>query len=285
MNNLTDVAIDNNETNIFDIIEKIKNSSSTMDDFEDLMNVLNALHELSDYYPEVKNLTIFLDNLIYTMDKSLRIFYIFSITGLLLSGFGLIILFTTACLFQKWAKKYQNQILIHFTVARFMNSFFGIIEAPNGLEAIKENHIANILNKYFQIVVTMWILFFMKHLHELLVIIIRVKGNHKLLKQSLWAWLTPVLPTLLHGLAIYYFNFSKYIVLILSNIFTWSIMLLNGVLYIKIVRSVLINFNNKQRKKRSKIRTVIIFVVLFTVINLQNVGTSRFKYVCEFNNK
>lgn len=205
--------------------------------------------------------------------KSLDTFFISSFTGLVLSGLGLIILISTMKLFPIWGKKYQNQILLHFMVSRFLNSLCHITTLLIALKFDKDFTytpliIMDFFKAYFELVLTMWMLFFTKHLYEMLVVIIIIKMKHKLLKQSVIAWLIPILPSTLYFLAS--LNSMYICKFIIGIIFKWIITLINCVLFVKIILSVLMNFTHKHQEKKSKVRIVIVFTILFSVISLQN---------------
>ncbi|GBP81654.1 hypothetical protein EVAR_28743_1 [Eumeta japonica] len=94
-------------------------------------------------------------------------------------------------MFPQWRKKYQNQLFIHFNVARYLNNLLSMIVVKDfagddydrfhSYEPI--NFLVCIMMPTVQVAASLWTLIFTKHLYDTFVVVIYVKEDHKMLKQ------------------------------------------------------------------------------------------------------
>ncbi|GBP81652.1 hypothetical protein EVAR_28741_1 [Eumeta japonica] len=197
---------------------------------------------------------------------------------------GVLLLLLATCMFPKWRKKYQNQLFIHFTVARHLNNLLSMIvvkdyarddyDSFHSYEPI--NFLVCIMMPTAQVAASLWTLIFTKHLYDTFVVVIYVKEEHKMLKQVfflVWMTITPLVLCItatsvtiaaICPSTLPWPQFNLWY----SITMKWPLVFANFVLYCKVVYCVLKTYNNTNRRNNKAIRTVAVFAVLFAAMAL-----------------
>lgn len=201
-----------------------------------------------------------------------------STIGCTLSIIALTMLIFTAILFSEWWRKYKNQVLIQFMIARFFYILSRYIFDASLIFGfyMKSTFMQNydfIIHVFTELSLVAWMSVFAHTLHESLVIVIVMPSRYRLLRASLGAWLVPAASSFLLCLNSYVkqtITLSDFLIFFI--LVKWPLLLWNAVLLMKSLKSL----SSKHRtlchnRPDNNVKIVLTMVFLLFIFSLQQI--------------
>lgn len=205
------------------------NESELPTSTEESYNISTEATAFSNEYPETTS-----------------VFEAFMITEIIMTAIELIISIVAVIKIPRWRRNYRNQMLIQLSLARFIKRVILLFkfydEQRNGKKSqlFETNIILNISQIYIDFVIVVLVFLFIKHMYDSLIIVVVKINQESLNKTSLYAWLLPVLITVIGTIIIVTKVLDEwYVYLLLCCLFRWPLIFLGTMFYINIVYKVL----------------------------------------------
>lgn len=220
------------------------------------------------------------------------VIFSFNTVGFIVSVASLLILILTAVLFAEWRNKYKNQVILQIMVARFLYSLVRVAFDASivfGFSSKKSFilHYDTMLYIYTELVLVGWMHVFTKTMYNYLVIVILAPSKLSLPIISLITWITPLVVSILIIVILHFeVSFKLYMYISYYMIIKWPLLFYNGVLLLKIFKSLRnkndnLNNNITNRRDNNNIKIVSIMLLLMFVFSVHQIimDISKIVYV------